>query len=140
MISFACSGEKNVEHRKQLWFGRVELFFRCTFKNSGGLLFVVDLACLNFGKLQFFSPFWEMWEIPLFPAPTFPTFPTIPFPTFGAAIIKSITVPAHVFLMETRPFKERTQPWSQPWVKRDLQQNLIHFTTFPLNFPLFPLT
>jgi hypothetical protein len=30
--------------------------------------------------------------------------------------------------METCPFKERTQPWSQPWVKRDLQyKNLSHF-------------
>ncbi len=49
------------------------------------------------GKLQLFSPFWEKWEITLFPPPTFPTFPTIYFPTFGAAIIKSITFPAHVF-------------------------------------------
>ncbi len=27
MVSFTCSGEKNVEHREPLWFGRVELFF-----------------------------------------------------------------------------------------------------------------
>ncbi len=72
------------------------------------------------GKLQLFPPFWEKWEIPLSPPPTFPTFPTIHFPTFGAAIIKSITFPARLFLMETCPFKERTQPWSQPWLERDL--------------------
>jgi hypothetical protein len=31
-----------------LWYGRVELFFRCTFKNYGGRLFEVDLALLSF--------------------------------------------------------------------------------------------
>ena len=107
-------------------------------------MFIQYLACsaclvLAEGKLHIFSPFWENWEIPLFPPPTFPTFPTIPFPTFGAAIIKSITFPAHVFLMETCPFKERTQPWSQPWVERDLpSKNLSHFPTFPTEFPTFP--
>ena len=71
--------------------------------------------------------------------PTFTTFPTLHFPTFRAAIIKSITFPAHVFLMETCPFKERTQPWSQPWVERDLpSKNLSHFPTFPTEFPTFP--
>ena len=74
--------------------------------------------------------------------PTFPTFPTLHFPTFGAAIIKSSTFPAHVFLMETCPFKERTQPWSQPWVERDLpSKNLSHlptFPTFPTDLPTLP--
>jgi hypothetical protein len=72
--------------------------------------------------------------------PNFPTFHTLHFPTFGAAIIKSITFPAHVFLIETcPPFKERTQPWSQPWVERDLpSKNLSHFPTFPTEFPTFP--
>ncbi len=86
----------------------------------GGLTIEETAEKQDAGKLHFFSPFWEKWEIPLFPAPTFPTFPTIPFPTFRAAIIKSITFPAHVFIMETCPFKERTQPWSQPCVERDL--------------------
>jgi hypothetical protein len=48
MVSFACSGEKNVEHRKQLWFGRVELFFRCSFQSAAsGRVFDLDLALLS---------------------------------------------------------------------------------------------
>ncbi len=34
-------------HRRLLWYGRVEFFFRCTFKNSGGRLFEVVLALLK---------------------------------------------------------------------------------------------
>ncbi len=49
MVSFACSGEKNVEHRKPLWFRRVELFFRCSFQNAaGGRVLDLDLALLSF--------------------------------------------------------------------------------------------
>jgi hypothetical protein len=36
------------EHRSLLWFGRVELFFRCTFKKPDDRLFYVDLALLSF--------------------------------------------------------------------------------------------
>jgi hypothetical protein len=31
-------------HRRQLWFGKAEPFFHCTFKNSAGLRFDLDLA------------------------------------------------------------------------------------------------
>ncbi len=38
-----------MEHRKQLWFGRVELFFRCSFQSAaGGRVFDLDLAVLSF--------------------------------------------------------------------------------------------
>jgi hypothetical protein len=47
-VSFARFDMADEEHRRLLWYGRVELFFRCTFKNSGGRLFEVDLALLNF--------------------------------------------------------------------------------------------
>ncbi len=41
--------------------------------------------------------------------------------------------------METCLFKERTQPWSQPWVERDLpSKNLSHFSTFLTDFPTLP--
>ena len=36
------------EHRRLLWFGRVELLFRCTFKKPDGRLFDVDLALISF--------------------------------------------------------------------------------------------
>jgi len=37
-----------VEHRKQLWFGRVELFFRCSFQSAAsGRVFDLDLALLS---------------------------------------------------------------------------------------------
>jgi hypothetical protein len=90
----------------------------------------------------------KLWEATTFPPllgkvgrilSTSTTFPTLHFPTFGAAIIKSITFPAYVFLMEACPFKERTQPWSQPWVERDLpSKNLSHFPILPTEFPTLP--
>jgi hypothetical protein len=87
------------------------------------------------GSYNFPPPLGKLGRI----LPTFTTFPTLHFPAFGAAIIKSITFPAHVFLMATCPFKEHTQPWSQPWVERDLpNQNLCHFPTFPTEFPTLP--
>ncbi len=91
------------------------------------------------GSYNFFPPFGNLMGKVGRILPTFTTFPTLRFPTFGAAIIKSITFPAHVFLMETCPCKERTQPWSQPWVERDLpSKNLSHFPTLPTEFPSFP--
>jgi hypothetical protein len=47
-ISFARFDMANEEHKSLLWYGRVELFFRATFKNSGGRMFDVDLALLSF--------------------------------------------------------------------------------------------
>ncbi len=67
-------------------------------------------AFLRKGSYNFPPPVWEEWEIPLFPPPTFPTFPNIHFPTFGAAIITEYYISSTCFLMETCPFKERTQP------------------------------
>jgi hypothetical protein len=47
-ISFRRFNVADVEHRQKLWFGRVELFFRCSFKSSGGRVFDVDLALISF--------------------------------------------------------------------------------------------
>ncbi len=47
-LSFAHFDMADEAHRRLLWYGRVELFFHCTFKNSGGRLFEVDLALLSF--------------------------------------------------------------------------------------------
>jgi hypothetical protein len=38
----------NVMHRQKLWFGRVELFFRCSFMSSCGRVFDLDLASVSF--------------------------------------------------------------------------------------------
>jgi hypothetical protein len=38
----------DVTHRQKLWFGRVELFFRCSFQSSCDRVFDVDLALLSF--------------------------------------------------------------------------------------------
>ena len=47
-ISFKRFDVADVAHRQWLWFGRVELFFRCSFKSSGGRVFDLDLALLSF--------------------------------------------------------------------------------------------
>ena len=47
-ISFLHFDIVDVAHRQKLWFGRVELFFRGTFKSTGGRVFDLDLALLSF--------------------------------------------------------------------------------------------
>ena len=48
-IPFKHFDAADVEHRKQLWFGRVELFFRCSFQSAaGGRVFDLDLALVSF--------------------------------------------------------------------------------------------
>ena len=46
-ISFARFDMADEEHKSLLWYGRVELFFRASFRNSGGRMFDVDLALLS---------------------------------------------------------------------------------------------
>jgi hypothetical protein len=40
--------EPDATHRRKLWYGRVELFFRCSFRRVGGQVFHLDLALLSF--------------------------------------------------------------------------------------------
>ncbi len=64
-------------------------------------------------------------------------FPTLPFSHFRSCHYKEYYISSTFFFMETCPFKERTQSWSQQWVERNLpSKNLSHFPTFPLIFPL----
>ena len=46
-ISFSGFDMADAGHRNQLWFARVELFFRCAFKNRNGRTFQLDLALLS---------------------------------------------------------------------------------------------
>ena len=47
-IRFARFDMADEQHRRVVWYGRVELFFRCTFKSLGGRIFDMDLAYLSF--------------------------------------------------------------------------------------------
>ena len=38
----------DASHRRKLWYGRTELFFRCSFRNASGCNFELDLALLSF--------------------------------------------------------------------------------------------
>ena len=46
-IRFAKFDLADASHRRKLWFGRVELFFQCSFRNSGGREFKMDLALIS---------------------------------------------------------------------------------------------
>ena len=46
-ISFSGFDMADAGHGNQLWFARVELFFRCAFKNCNGRTFQLDLALLS---------------------------------------------------------------------------------------------
>jgi hypothetical protein len=46
-VSFAQFDMANASHRHKLWFGRVELFFQCSFRNAAGRRFVLQLALLS---------------------------------------------------------------------------------------------
>ena len=46
-IPFARFDMADEAHRRQLWFGRVELFFRCAFQDSNKRRFDVDLALIS---------------------------------------------------------------------------------------------
>ena len=61
------------------------------------------------------------------------------FSHFQSCHYKEYYISSTFFLMETCPFKERMQPWSQPWVERDLpSKNLSHFPNLPTKFPTLP--
>jgi hypothetical protein len=47
-ISFKRFDVADVAHRQRLWFGRVELLFRTSFKSPGGRVFDLDLALFSF--------------------------------------------------------------------------------------------
>ena len=47
-ISFKRFDVADVAHRQKLWFGRVELLFRTSFKSPGGRVFDLDLALCSF--------------------------------------------------------------------------------------------
>jgi hypothetical protein len=46
-IRFAKFDLADASHRRKLWFGRVELFFQCSFRNAGGRDFKIDLALIS---------------------------------------------------------------------------------------------
>ena len=46
-VSFAQFDMANASHRRKLWFGRVEIFFQCSFRNAGGRRFELQLALLS---------------------------------------------------------------------------------------------
>ena len=46
-IRFAKFDMADASHRRKLWFGRVELFFQCSFRNAGGRNFKIDLALIS---------------------------------------------------------------------------------------------
>ena len=46
-IRFAEFDLADASHRRKLWFGRVELFFQCSFRNASGRNFQLDLALIS---------------------------------------------------------------------------------------------